>query len=360
MASTWLLNFRNFISYIAFFILAVVLLLEFIGIFVFDNRYAWDRRFLFYSEKPIVNEYSTSKTFWKYRPNSKIRFSAVYESWYGFQVEYDCELTTNSFGYIDTGASTDRAALLVLGDSYVEGHGGCPWLIEKSISSDEKLNQLNIFNGGLQGSSVLKFEQTLEYFSSASDIKSVVIFAISNDFKRRDAHPWDVNGKCYSTGECGPEDYWFYVPYDTSQAELLEIARQRKVVKQSAILEFFVNQSFTYRVFQGYKEIAKKNIGSRRHAKSGGPARSFVSNFSALERIRSRFPDLKILLVPQRDEVGLFGKKNLDSQVVERYLEDNSYQYKWCDLSSADYMPLDGHPNSKGYGKLLGCLKYAI
>lgn len=352
--------FINFSAYITTAAAIMIVGLELIGLFVFDNRYSWDSRYLFYSKKPIVNEYSTSKPFWKYQPNSNIRFVAVYSNWNGFRVEYDCILRTNSYGFTDTGATLNQTDLLILGDSYLEGHGGCPWLTKSAIDLDPVLRKLGIFNGGLQGAGVLQFEQTLEYVTSISDVKNVLIIAISNDFKRGDSFTWDVDGECYSGGACGINDYWFYVPYDATQEDIIEMARQRQVASASNFHDFLTEESFTYRVFLEYKKIIRNYSGISNDFNSVDSYDLFVENFAALERIRELYPDVKLILIPQRDEVGLLGVKNLDSQVVEEYLDDRSFDYKWCELSSTDYMPVDGHPNSIGYAKLFDCLQGEI
>jgi hypothetical protein len=69
---------------------------------------------------------------------------------------------------------------------------------------------------------------------------------------------------------------------------------------------------------------------------------------------------MNVILVTQRDEVGFLGKKNYDSSYVESFLKSNSISYKWCHLTSNDFMPIDGHPNKNGYKKLFSCLKKTI
>lgn len=354
---------RKSISFLGFgsqLLLISILMLEVVGLVVFDNRYKWDLRYLFYSNNPIVNEYATSKPFWKYKPDSKIRFAATYSDWFGPKVEYDCIFSTNSFGFTETGFSSDHADLLVLGDSYLEGHGGCPWLTKSVIESDNILGSYRILNGGLQGAGILQFEQTLQYFMQNITVKNIVVVAISNDFKRGSPFTWDVSNECYRSGACGVNDYWFYVPFHADEQELIRISQQRQSVNSVRFYELFLRDSFTYRVYQGYHQIIKTRLSTSQDEEVAAHSDLFSRNFDALDRMRSMFSDVKIILVPQRDEVGLLGVKNLDSKFVERYLDDNFYDYRWCELTTSDYMPVDGHPNAAGYEKLLGCLKEAL
>ena len=73
----------------------------------------------------------------------------------------------------------------------------------------------------------------------------------------------------------------------------------------------------------------------------------YEDNFNALLRISKRYRNYSILFVPQRDEVGILGRENMDTVAVERFLKDSYIGYKTCDLDGGDYMPQDGHPNGK-------------
>ena len=46
----------SFLGYGSQLLLISILMLEIAGLVVFDNRYKWDLRYLFYSSNPIVNE----------------------------------------------------------------------------------------------------------------------------------------------------------------------------------------------------------------------------------------------------------------------------------------------------------------
>ena len=334
-------------------------LIEFIGFFVFDPRYFWEYRYLYYSNDPIINEFNSSKKFWKYKPNSEIRFAAAYQSLLGIKIEYDCTFKSNKFGFIDTGEVWKKANYLVLGDSFTEGHGGCPWLTAKTLSQDEILSKYKVLNGGLQGTGILQFEQVLEYFETQLDIENLVIIAIANDFKRPDAFVWHTNSECYKIGNCGIDDWWHYVPLDTSEDALLNIADARS---SGAKIDFFdrvLRWSFAYHIFQEYKTIIR-NRYEETSVNKYDDLTPYQKNLEALERIKKKYPNLRLILVPQRDEVGFLGKKNRDSQLIEKYLKSKNYIFEWCDLTANDYMPLDGHPNGEGYKKLFTCLRSAI
>ena len=60
--------------------------------------------------------------------------------------------------------------------------------------------------------------------------------------------------------------------------------------------------------------------------------------------------------IPQRDEVGLLGRGNLDTMRMRQALAERNIEYTTCPLGMRDYMPIDGHPSARGYEKIRSCL----
>lgn len=82
--------------------------------------------------------------------------------------------------------------------------------------------------------------------------------------------------------------------------------------------------------------------------------------FHSMLRLKRRFPGMKVILVPQRDEVGLLGVENMDTKFVKSFLVQQGFDWQFCKIGMGDYMPIDGHPNATGYEKLLSCLDKAL
>lgn len=355
----WINILKNSVLSITYILFSTIFLIEIIGYFVFDNRFNFDARFLYFSADPIVNETSTPKHFWKYKPNSDVRSLATYQKLLTNEIEYDCRFRTNEFGFIDTGNIDHYADFLVLGDSYTEGQGGCPWLTNDTLSKDKKLSKLKIINGGLMGTGILNFEQVLTYFESKMEIENLVVIAISNDFVRPDAITWPKDNSCYITGLCGATDYWHYVPIEATKGEILRSSRSRSKERGIDLMYRLKRASFTYRLATEYKQIINNHF-KRQSFQPNSNLELYKPNLDALDRIKRRYPDVKIILVPMRIEVGLLGQKNVDSIVIENHLKSNLYDFRWCDLGYSDYMPVDSHPNAKGYKKLFECLSETI
>ena len=356
----WTRSILGILKYIFITSFTALLLFEIIGLFIFDNRYFWEQRYLYYSEDPIVNELSGEKGFWKYKPNSTIRFAAVYADAVSADVEYDCIFNTNKFGFIDTGYEYGDVDYLVLGDSFTEGHGGCPWLTKSKIQNDDYLSKISLINGGLQGGGILTFEQILTYFKGQLDIDNLVIIAISNDFKRRDSFTWDIDSICYTKKMCNESNSWHYVPLNSSKSDLINNSLVRRSEKGNEFVNEVLEYSFTYRLFSEYRKILKNQYNDPAASFDENLLDGFQSNFEAMKRIKTIFPNVKIILVPQRDEVGLLGRKNADSLIVEEFLSSNYIDFEWCSIVGNDYMSKDGHPNKRGYEKMFQCLKNTI
>ena len=297
---------------------------------------------------------------WTYTPHSNILSAAVYQTILSHTwVEYKCQFHTNQLGMIDTNYDSKDPTVdyVILGASYLEGHGGCPWLNNETTSKE---GWPKLINAGLQNSGIQDLEERLNWLKSQIYIRNVIIISISNDFKRPlQKKSWQSSKECLDLGKCSLEnDYWWGVDYDISNDDLIKIGQKRLSSRQSSIIENLHNILFYYSTF--YNRIYKlylysqtpKQVDFKKYLMP-----YFSPNFEALGRIRLSYPQMKLILVPQRDEVGYFGNENLDTKIVKEYLNENQYDWMFCRLDMSDYMFIDGHPNKQGYSKLSSCLR---
>ena len=345
-----------------------ILLLELVGLLIPSNHYYWNNRQLFASQdafRPIGEN-----GLWTYQPNSQIQTAATYflTKQHGW-LEYRCNLQTNSLGLTQTNYTDQKQVdFLVLGDSFTEGLGGCPWLTKENLEK-EKVNG-TVINGGLQGGGIANFELLTRWLEPQVQIKNLILVVISNDFKRGlIANAWKNHDGCLKEGKCSDnpeEDFvWGYDP-KASDEQILEMGRRRFAVassnhKQSTTLHNLLGyHSFTYRLFLQYKAVFTKPKHPPETAEQLASGPLLQGNFAALNALRGRYPHLQLILIPQRDEVGLLGSPNLDTEVVKQRLTQDQVPFSQCDLSTADYMPIDGHPNQQGYQKILRCVISAM
>ena len=333
--------------------------LETAGLFIFKNQYNWNHRYSFITTDSfrIIDE-----RLWTYRPNSTIKVAAVYGFPFGTPwVEYDCEFQTNRFGLIQTNPiELDSYDLLVLGDSFTEGQGGCPWLTTETTRSQG----LRIINGGLQSTGIAAFANLERYLSAQVDIKSLLVIAISDDFIRKTpSSAWIEKGTpCLIHRKCNNTNYWWSIDSDVRTDHLEKMGRSRIVQryeaqdvrgKFEAILDQVAWRSFTGRLLAAYYEIVGDLTGSSEnlHQLQG----RFEPNIKALQFLKRKYPNMRLILVPQRDELGLFGGRNQNTRRVEERLDALVIDYERCELLPDDFMYIDGHPNEQGYRKLRDC-----
>lgn len=340
-------------------LLVSIFILELFGLFAFRNIYYWDARYLFVSRDAfrVLNN-----GLWTYKENSNILTAAVYNFGGGSILEYACKFKTNSLGLIDTNwIEIDKKPVLILGDSYTEGQGGCPWLTKDSILADKNLSSFSIVNGGLMGTGIQSFEMLERWLSKNKNIhfENVIVLAIVNDFKRSPSvNAWKGLDKCLVRGQCNSlDDYWWGVDYAVSADELKYLGEKRRLDLTMAGRAdnslLFKDLSFTYFLVAQAVELLG-NINSNINKSSYDDA--FDLNMKALARLKVNYPNLKLILIPQRHEVGFVSASDVELVKVVDGIKKFNINYKYCNLESSDFMMYDGHPNQVGYKKIRECL----
>jgi hypothetical protein len=275
-------------------------------------------------------------------------------------VEYYCRFKTNRFGLVDTNYDSHYAAVdyLILGDSFLEGQGGCPWLTRASLPERFPI----IINGGLPGASIRTMELLENWLAARVDIRNIALVLISNDFKRVPVRGiWRSRQECLVEGRCeaGLDYVWGIAP-DVTEQKLTRISRQVFEQRDEGfwhqVMATLAYHSFAISIFERYATVFRKTEA----AFTSETQEAFSINFLALRRLRSKYPELRIVLVPQRDEVGFLDRENEDTGRVRQFLSDEHISYYLCQLGLADYMPTDGHPNRAGYQKLRACVGRAL
>lgn len=331
-----------------------------------DPDYYWDNRFLFIFRNAYLNR---EGHFWTYRPEAKIREAAVYAVRAPFTtqlrmvVEYDCGMRSNNLGLlqadnIERGAS----ATVILGDSFTAGEGGCPWFdrLQERRKSDR------LINAALPGHGFGHWVRLIEYLrKSGVQVRRLLIVGISSDFPRT---PWiwtQEQLECLNRGPCPKEDLpglWHPLEPDESHASLIERSAARYGARYArfgesswgeALKDYMRQESY----FVKFIAIARDRILKRNPSAQG--ANSFSEADNALQRFKSLGIPLHVLMVSQRDEVGLLGnRKALNAATA--LLDSHGVAHSWCGLSKSHFLPFDGHPNRAGYDKLLDCVDRAL
>jgi len=340
----------------------VALSLELLLRLVFsDPDYYWDFRFLYVSPNVFQNR---ADGVWTYRPNSVVREVAVY----GLAsllpprprlvVEYDCLLKSNNLGMLqDRDVGTDSAWTVIIGDSFTAGQGGCPWVDRLQA----RRPQDHILNAGLQGSGFVQWDLLLAYLRRQGlSIRRILVIAISNDFKRP-AFNWGPTAlDCLNDNVCPSIDHpglWMPVAMDETHSDLEQRSRARfaqrfgRVKRKDWIKLYVMQNSHLYKLVSRAGQILRGMIDPAPASEAAG---AFPATDAALESLKALSVPVRVLMVPQRDEVGILGKR-VDARVAESVLKAHDVAYSWCRISGSDFMPNDGHPNRGGYDKLAAC-----
>ena len=188
-----------------FMLLITTFLFEGAGLFIYRNQYNWNHRYQFAAKDSfrILKE-----GLWSYQPTELIRTAAVYGFPFGtLWVEYECSFQTSRFGLIQAHSQELKAYdLVVLGDSFTEGQGGCPWLTAEATKDLD----ISVINGGLQGAGISAFADLDRYLSARVEIGNVLVIAISNDFFRSTDSEWIEEGRpCLVQGVCDDGNSWW-------------------------------------------------------------------------------------------------------------------------------------------------------
>jgi len=326
--------------------------IEIAGYWIGNNDYFWEERQLFLSKGAVrpIGEAGL----WTYTPSSTILSAATYrlsllEGW----IEYACTLKTNQFGLPDTNVdlSTGQVDVLILGDSFLEGQGGCPWLTREELRPGDP----TILNGGLQGASLQSMALLEAWLDAQIRIRNIALVIISNDFKRRLIPDiWRNRTDCLANGNCQTRlDLVWGVDRDVSRRGLLDVSRH---VLEATTPNLAEQLHTTLRFHsQSYNLMLRYLALTGPHAQPAADP-ELEANVAAFEWLRSKYPSMTAVLVPQRDEVGLLGRENLDTARARHMLAESKVTHIVCPLGIHDYMPIDGHPNKQGYDKIRTCL----
>lgn len=322
-----------------------------------DFLYYAGNRFLFIEPYSFENK---SDDFWAYRENAAFEVAALYDfGGYGIFLEYRCTYRTNNLGLVqDTDFKPGTTALLIMGDSFTEGHGGCPWF----YNLEKELEGLSVVNGGLQGTGFKQWVALLEYLHERGvSTNGIVIIAIPDDFFRPE-YTWPQNYlDCLNLkDECDPRNVWGPLEHPGDTGRLVYATKERYSKRfsdkhdKSAFTHWLRHKLYLAK----FGELAWSILYGANQLRSEHELPSYTMD--AINTIRAAAKGkFELILVRQKDEVGLRTLNNR-SLVARAALKDAGIEWSECRLTQGDFMEFDGHPNTDGYRKISACAREAI
>jgi hypothetical protein len=336
---------------LAFLVLAQIIvalsIVELLGQAYFGNPNDFsDYRFLFTSPDSFRNV----EKFWTYSPNAVVKEVAMYQTALGgVEKEYDCDYRTDRLGFVDNQNSSRRDFnILLLGDSFAQGQGGCPW----ASKVRQYLPGVSIYNAGLQGTGPGTWAPIARYLlEQGLRFRTALVIFISDDLRRHLSN--------FSEGQLGClhdialcHGHFFY-PMPPG----LDITRTSSERAQGRTSLF----QRTLYFWEEHLWVTQFLASRLKHLVQATPQQDLISDDArnGLDWLTGNFPRLRFVRILTKDELAL-KSDNAATLVVERYLRDHKIDWAVCDIGYDGFLHRDVHPNREGYERLARCISRIV
>lgn len=304
----------------------------------FVQTASWNDRLFFMSPGALV----TREGFYNFKTDSTIREMAYYPaSTSKLTQEYDCSYQSDSLGFLDNKIAYEQAGTLVLGDSFLQGQGGCAWV----TALPDTIRDHTYFAGAL-GYGVHQWDAVLGFLEARKKVQKLVVIFIGEDFFRSKTLIPQFQFDCLSeTISCGRGHK--FLPINQYMDQIIAAHEYRRL-KAPQPIEARMRAYYAGRQNEwGVKLLVDTLKGYYTMNEQAAEARAIV------DRWASRY-ELTLIRVSTKDEAMNRHLPNAHSRLIRNYLSD--YNPHECLLDADGYMPRDGHPNAKGYAQLRECV----
>jgi hypothetical protein len=302
----------------------------------FRRRGVGDDRVLFVSKSSYVD----MNGYYKISPNIRYVEVAYYPDEHGSATkEYQCAYQSDALGFLSNSVTYKDASILLLGDSFAQGQGGCEWMSRLSRETRARL-----YSAAIQGYGFAHWERIVADLSQLQKPQKMLIVSTTDDFYRALSQAGESQIKCLDGIVKCTSDYWYPIGDamdETARARLEQRHRGYSLfVDPKASLKGMFPASFgLLRIVSGYERA---------------PARNFANSLRILSDFSKTF-DLRLIWIRDREP----GEKSREDAVAAA-LAAAGLTAKHCRLPLDGYLPRDGHPNSKGYDELRNCVEKVV
>jgi hypothetical protein len=314
---------------------------EVLGQLNFENPFSFgEYRFAYVTPDPFVN---LDNGAWVYNASKRIKETIVYKKPFGgYIAETACEYETDAFGLIDNDSDRRQFDVLLLGNSFTAGSGGCPWTKELR----QRLPQLTVYNAGLPGTGVENWAAVQRYLIDRGiHFSHALVIFISDDFFRPLANRSELDRACLQDiGRCVPLANYYYPQFPG--IDLTKVSAARNPNSLWTELNYFWKRTLWISYF------LVQEIGNRI---SAGRVAIREETMTALDRILAAGNAVHLVKVTTKSEAGLRADSDR-SRVVGRYLAGRNLTYDRCELGYSEFFSYDAHPTREGYAHLAACL----
>jgi hypothetical protein len=293
------------------------------------------QRILFVSEGAFENKAG----YFNFAPNSRIRELAYYpEEKGGFSVEYDCTFLSDRLGFVSNTIPYEDSTVLLLGDSFSQGSGGCPWIprLEPDVRSQ-------VYSAAVLGTGVKHWRNILTDLERVKKPEKILIVFITHDFYRDDWLHGQSQLDCLSgAGECRGQ---FWYPISDGMPEL---AAQRHALRAPGIGDLSTSRFWRQHFIATFTLIKKLRRRVEKDSQLLQDSVRIVSDLAA------KYP-LRMIWVNEKSEADEPGPRTLR---LWKSLE--GIDVTRCPIPRTGFLVRDEHPNASGYDVLKKCVEGAV
>ena len=309
--------------------------------------------------------YTSKGGYRRYEANKNIEQLAIYDDVIGYRYSYKSNnLGLVSYPNLDNNNKLD---LVINGDSFTEGQGGYPWIMNWQKNELKKINKLSL-NYAIAGNGFEDFLKASIHARKIYQAKKNIIFFIEHD-AYRPYQKISKNKNCsfYSNGLLdrllGPltcKTYgivWHHVKLNKTNAQILN---QSKYLQQYGVIPSLYNLLKVLNNYYASEEIStedKKNeINYSEFKLRFGPLRAKTK--LAIREINKLYGRSNVLYVQLPNKEGKPDKRSIFFTNLIQEVDNNKVINLWesCPLNRSDFHKLDSHPNSEGYKKIKKCI----
>ena len=291
--------------------------------------------------------FKTNIDFFTYEKNlKKKRYINYYYERNSLKKIWDYEFSTNNYGLVQKdNIFKNKKSILFLGDSFTEGLGSKPWLDKFSGS----IKNLQIINGGFQGTGFKQFAAFEKYISKIMNIEHVVILYIGSDI-RRGTLKLDNSPCLINFNNCIADNGHFGVPQNPDfdiEKNLKNILKNRKKLYLEERTKNLLRNTYIY----SYLRSTMNNFRLRND-------NTIEKNLNAIIELKKKYKNnVTFIRINTAEEIA-FKKKSFETEFVDNFLKKNNIKNYFCNMEQNLKMfhKIDFHPNKDGYAHLFNCV----
>ena len=300
-----------------------------------ETYFGIDPRYGFISRGALQNK----DGYFNFHPNTTIHIISYYPDSSGNPTpEYNCSYRSDDLGFISNIRNYQEANILILGDSFTQGDGGCEWIprLDPDVRSQ-------VYSTGVMGLGVLHWNNIISDLAQLKQPKRILLIFITDDFfrtdwvySRRQIECVDDHGNCQGA-------YWYPIAGDLGAIATKRVTERYQIPGIMNSLKYHLIATYSlYRILT---------------SKSPDEDRVFIRSMDVVSKLAKKY-DIKLLWVNERADSKRTSPR---AQAIARRLRDlKEVSTVQCNIPTNNFLPRDPHPNAAGYDVLKDCVERLV